>query len=471
MRPTQGQDDWKEHLIARAREKVLGLSTTPEENPRQLQDYGRAGTSTATRNNANLEECSSNSGPDPKRPCYIQQLDILDIEAKIDSKTALFHASEAGHLHVVQYLIGKGADTNTKVYFDEDVGNFETPLHSAVLHGHAQVAEYLIQNGAKINEIDGHGFTALHFASLKGRIEIVELLIRNKADVNIEEATNYSSLQVATCEGHLNIIEILIKNGAMINSNKGSNRQSPLHIAASNGSFDIVKYLVKNGAAVNQKDINKATPLHLAASGSADNEKREHIDIVEYLMQVGADVNVIDKNGCTPLFLAAQKGHQNIVKCLVTYGANLNITNSDMETPLYVAVKNGHLAAAETLTNNGAVKDVNILKSLSCLLGELNQKSQEITNLANENKLLKEKTSGSKDFNCHFCLKPTETSFMFDCGHLPFCEICSKTILERKVSKCSICNKLVGRRYLAYLDVIKYRNSKSESSDQTLIID
>ena len=75
MRPTQGQDDWKERLIARAREKVLGLGTTPEENPRQLQDYGRAGTSTATRNNANLEEYYSNSGPDPKRPCYIQQLD------------------------------------------------------------------------------------------------------------------------------------------------------------------------------------------------------------------------------------------------------------------------------------------------------------------------------------------------------------------------------------------------------------
>ena len=72
MRPTQEQDfrlrRWKDRLNARAREKVLG--PTPEENPRQLQGYGRAGTSTATRNNANLEEYSSNSGPDSKRPCY-----------------------------------------------------------------------------------------------------------------------------------------------------------------------------------------------------------------------------------------------------------------------------------------------------------------------------------------------------------------------------------------------------------------
>ena len=57
--PTQGlfDRDWKERLIARARERVLGLTT--EENPRQLQDYGRAETSTATRSNANLEEYSN----------------------------------------------------------------------------------------------------------------------------------------------------------------------------------------------------------------------------------------------------------------------------------------------------------------------------------------------------------------------------------------------------------------------------
>ena len=98
------------------------------------------------------------------------------------------------------------------------------------------------------------------------------------------------------------------------------------------------------------------------------------------------------------------------------------------------------------------------------------KKNLEISNLTFMNKMLKEKVDKSDNFNCHFCLKPPkEASFMFDCGHLPFCETCSEVILAKKFPKCPVCNKLIGNRYRAYLEVMRSANSKSET--EMLILD
>ena len=87
-------------------------------------------------------------------------------------------------------------------------------------------------------------------------------------------------------------------------------------------------------------------------------------------------------------------------------------------------------------------------------------------------KLEEKYTKVNKNFACHFCMKTTEQTFAFDCGHLPFCETCSNSILKQKVSKCSVCNNIVTDRQRIFLDSLKFtKSSNSEESQNVTIID
>ena len=68
--------------------------------------------------------------------------------------TALNLASLAGHLSIVQFLIGVGAYTETVEQFGQ------TPLGSASINGHLSVVEYLLSvtPPANVAAVDVHGF-------------------------------------------------------------------------------------------------------------------------------------------------------------------------------------------------------------------------------------------------------------------------------------------------------------------------
>ena len=64
-----------------------------------------------------------------------------------------------GHKEIVELLIAKGAEVNTK-----DM-NGVTPLYSAAGKGHREIAELLISKGADVNAKDRHGNTPLYYAT------------------------------------------------------------------------------------------------------------------------------------------------------------------------------------------------------------------------------------------------------------------------------------------------------------------
>ena len=70
------------------------------------------------------------------------------IEAGIDGRTPLLAASFKGHLDVVQFLIGHGADLNSVDKYGL------TPLHGASLNGHVDVVQFLIGQGADLNSVE-----------------------------------------------------------------------------------------------------------------------------------------------------------------------------------------------------------------------------------------------------------------------------------------------------------------------------
>jgi uncharacterized protein len=88
------------------------------------------------------------------------------------------HAASHGHIEVVQYLLGQGAQLDTS----EPERN---PLFSAIYGGHTAVAEVLIDHGIdttiKYSGEHMQDMDALAFAREWGRTEIVERLTAKRA--------------------------------------------------------------------------------------------------------------------------------------------------------------------------------------------------------------------------------------------------------------------------------------------------
>ena len=78
-------------------------------------------------------------------------------------------------------------------------------------------------------------------------------------------------------------------------------------------------------------------------------------------------------------------------------------------------------------------------------------------------------THTKNKFTCQLCLKSPGAFYMLDCGHLPFCENCSKTILEREKSKCPECHKIVNKMYRAYLEKTKFTKLDSDKESHNPI--
>jgi len=104
----------------------------------------------------------------------VQQL-VADDPAQIHifsdvHKNAVHFAAQNGHLDIVAYLDGQGADLDAPNIADE------TPLLYAVFFGHAVVVEYLVTHGAEVNKKTADGDTALDVAVMLDQESIVDLL-------------------------------------------------------------------------------------------------------------------------------------------------------------------------------------------------------------------------------------------------------------------------------------------------------
>jgi len=69
--------------------------------------------------------------------------DGADVNKEVDGRRPLHYAADFGHVEVVDYLIGKGADVDARDKHDI------TPLLAAVFEGHTEVVRLMLANGAR----------------------------------------------------------------------------------------------------------------------------------------------------------------------------------------------------------------------------------------------------------------------------------------------------------------------------------
>ncbi|EWG54960.1 hypothetical protein FVEG_13041 [Fusarium verticillioides 7600] len=280
----------------------------------------------------------------------------------------LHYASAAGHLDIVNLLIGK-VEIDSKDWYGM------TPLAYSVKNGHVAIATVLLENGADIEKRDADYWTPLLHAIDHGRVGIVDLLLRNRAEVKPMLEAGRVIWQPLT-ERHLGVVKLLLEHGAVEEIHRFSDknlllwavkkkdhhlaRQLVLHkvfrtpiatngitalsYASEVGNHEIVVELLENGVNPNKRCSGRELPLSYAVAGG-------HVNVTKELLEHNANPNArsgIDMDGQMVIVKAFELRNPDIIDHLVAWGADVSANGSRGWTPIFPAAVNGHLGAAES---------------------------------------------------------------------------------------------------------------------------
>jgi ankyrin repeat protein len=326
----------------------------------------------------------------------------LDATTTNGGRTALHQAAECGHTEVVQILLEKGANADTR-----DTDGY-SPLYSAARNGFEQIAKMLLVHKADPDIINTTGTNRrpLHLVAHNGHTAVCKLLLDYKATLEPLDHTNCSPLFFAAQEGHSEIVEIMLAEGANPDNAweglRGRGRRC-LHQAAQNGHLEVVRLLLEAGANPNPEDY---TPVGDAENSSIGNgsdessgekasrerntnrrgkttpkksEKRKqrrnvsdntltsplgmaafkgYYDIAKLLIEKGADVNfTTDATQPRPVHFAAASGNGDLVKLLIEHKANVDEKDPEGWLPITIAAARGFCNVIDILIERGA--DIN----------------------------------------------------------------------------------------------------------------
>ena len=196
------------------------------------------------------------------------------------SMKPLHHASEKGHIHIVEYLISE-CDCNV-----HDTAKGLSPLQYAAGNGHFELVRYFVL------EYNCNPEPALRHA---GSLEIIKFL-SEKSDKNPDYKV---SLANAIKGKHIDAVKYLVDKWG-----KDTDLSDQLFEATRNHNIQAVKFLIDE-CQVNEKSIDSRgrTLLHYAAEGEYTKNKEL---VLQYLLAAGLDPLKKDKEGDTALDIASR---------------------------------------------------------------------------------------------------------------------------------------------------------------------
>lgn len=230
-----------------------------------------------------------------------------------------------------------------------DDGSGVTLAMKAILSGHLPVLQYLVGRGADVNAKTSWGGGTVHLAAKEGHTKIIEFLEQSDADVNQVDINATTPLILAAQGGHSKIVSTLISLGANVNA-KDNNKMSPLCVAVEMKKPKVVEELLKVGADANV--INKDGIGMIQVATGMNNPK-----IVNALLDHGVDVNVFDESQYTPALVASTAGHIPMLKLLIERRADLEyLSEKDELNVLHCAVQGGHVKVVKYLLQEVKLK-------------------------------------------------------------------------------------------------------------------
>ena len=157
-------------------------------------------------------------------------------------------ACDVGNVHVVQTLLDKEVDVNSRGRCNE------YGLTRAAQNGHVQVVCLLLERGAGFHWTYGD-IGALSLAAKYGREEVVKVLLDNGANVNAESGSGFGNpLREAAKNQHVNIMRLLLERGADIECERCG--VEALDDAITWGVEGVIPVLVKAGVPIDGTDYD-----------------------------------------------------------------------------------------------------------------------------------------------------------------------------------------------------------------------
>ena len=245
--------------------------------------------------------------------------------------SALFCASRAGHVAVVQLLLTFGASV------DLAKPNGATSLYIASYNNHIEVVTVLLDGGASVDLAADGGWTPLHAASMKNNIEVVTVLVDAGASVDLAADDGRTPLYVASYYNHIGVVTLLIDAGASVDLAQDDGR-NPLFIASMKNNIEVVTLLIDRGASVDLAADGGGTPLYVASYNN-------RIEVMKQLLAAGASRDIAAQ-GYTPLRVAKHYKHTAAVELLEAWP----LLSQHL---LMVATVTGNSAAVRELLHSG----------------------------------------------------------------------------------------------------------------------
>ena len=237
--------------------------------------------------------------------------------------TALLLAARQGQLESARLLVAAGANVNDAS--TSGTSALVVAAHSGHtgLGAHAAVGTLLLEHGAD-PDAAGAGYTATHAAVLTGDLKLVKALLAHGADANLPLLKGTPVRRFST-------------DFALAKSLIGA---TPLWLAAKFGESDIMRALLDHGAEPQFAMTDGTTPLMIAISAGAGQDRRDRmfikpevmakarereapltLEAVTVLVGAGADVNAVSESGNTALSLATRRRLDDVVQLLTDHGA------------------------------------------------------------------------------------------------------------------------------------------------------
>ncbi len=126
-----------------------------------------------------------------------------NVNAEKDGETTLMYSIRGNHAGAARQLLDAGADSQL---LDDDI------LAAAAI-GNAEIVDFLIEKGADVNTKDD-SWTVLSSAAYHGHAGVVRLLLAKGADVNDSNSNGNTALMQAASAGHPRIVKLLLDKGA-----------------------------------------------------------------------------------------------------------------------------------------------------------------------------------------------------------------------------------------------------------------
>ena len=193
-------------------------------------------------------------------------------------ESALESAVFSNNVAKVAVLLDKGADVNENRSFAIN----STVLHKAAGEGSPELVEFLLSRGANTETTDSAGRTPIFNAVAESsgvnenRIKITQLLIENGAKTNIISRDGESLMHTAAA---------VIHHGTGVGM-----KYSPLS--------ELIDLLVKNGVDPKYKNKYNQTALHIAVEKSVPQRHftKEKLEAIQKLINYDVNVNAISSN-------------------------------------------------------------------------------------------------------------------------------------------------------------------------------